>query len=236
MIGAVDGDVEFVVEDFGESELANKLGVTQYPAIFIDDVLVATPRDFYGWGLESPGRYMPWREQASRDRFVEDFKRMLKLRLNHGELEARAIDPANHREVASLPPFKVIGLQDQEIDTTVLKGKVVVVEFFASWCPPCKPTLKWLDRLAGRHEEGVVVLALALQSAEEEVRDLVAGGQHAQVAMATTETSDKFGGVLAVPTLMIFDREGRTQATFYGAPPDLEKQVGLHVDQLLEGS
>ena len=41
-----------MVENYGESELAKRFGVTRYPAIFVDDVLVATPKDFgfYGKG------------------------------------------------------------------------------------------------------------------------------------------------------------------------------------------
>ena len=44
------GQARFVVENYGESELAKRFGVTRYPAIFVDDVLVATPSDFGFYG------------------------------------------------------------------------------------------------------------------------------------------------------------------------------------------
>jgi hypothetical protein len=67
------GRVRFVAENYGDSELARRFGVTRYPAIFVGDVLVATPNDFgfYGQGeTESGGRYSPFksarRTSASR--------------------------------------------------------------------------------------------------------------------------------------------------------------------------
>jgi hypothetical protein len=63
-----DGQARFVEENYGESELAKRFGVRRYPAIFVNDVLVATPKDFgfYGSGEgENNGRYAPIREAAS---------------------------------------------------------------------------------------------------------------------------------------------------------------------------
>ncbi len=55
------GKARFVEENYGGSELAKRFGVTRYPVIFVDDVLVATPSDFgfYGDGEGQSGRYSP---------------------------------------------------------------------------------------------------------------------------------------------------------------------------------
>ena len=52
-----DGRVRFVFENYGDSDLARRFGVTRYPAIFVDDILVATPKDFgfYGKGEGAEG-------------------------------------------------------------------------------------------------------------------------------------------------------------------------------------
>ena len=65
------GRARFVVENYGESELARRFGVKRYPAIFVDDLLVATPKDFgfYGKGEgEGGGRYAPLKSAASHER------------------------------------------------------------------------------------------------------------------------------------------------------------------------
>ena len=231
-----DGKVVFRVEDFGDSPVADKLGVDKYPAIFIDDVLVATPDDFYDWeGQKTPGRYTPWREQAGRDRFVADLRRMVELRLNNGDLEGKEFDSSDSAKAATrLPDLTLQDLDGNVLTTGDLDGQVVVVEFWASWCPPCQGTIQWLPRLGQRHGEDVTVLALAVQSEEEQVRDMVANtGDGMRVAMASLETTEAFGSVMAVPTLMVFDQQGRASSVFYGAPPDLQERVGEAVAGLL---
>ena len=63
--GRYPGKVRFVEENFGESELADRFGVEQYPAIFVDEALIANPWDFVDWPGTPKGRYVPWLEAAS---------------------------------------------------------------------------------------------------------------------------------------------------------------------------
>ncbi|HEU4521285.1 MAG TPA: hypothetical protein VFT12_04730, partial [Thermoanaerobaculia bacterium] len=74
----------FVVEDFGASPIADRFGIDKYPAIFVDDALVATPEDFYAWGGAGKGKYLPWAELENRKKFQQDLRRMIDIRLAGG--------------------------------------------------------------------------------------------------------------------------------------------------------
>ena len=74
------GKVTFVSENFGDSKLADRFGVKGYPAIFLDDVLIAAPRDFGYFGeKDGTGRYAPWRNADNQEKFKADLSRMIDL-------------------------------------------------------------------------------------------------------------------------------------------------------------
>ena len=59
-------------------------------------------------------------------------------------------------------------------------------------------------------------------------------GEGMRVAMASLAITEAFGGVMAVPTLIVYDQQGRAASVFYGAPPDLHERVGEAVAGLLQ--
>lgn len=232
------GKVRFVVENYGDSALAKRFGVTRYPAIFVDDVLVATPKDFgfYGKGEgKDGGRYAPLKSAASHDRFRADLFRMIELILADRKDAARAqAAPAASAELAALPAFTLNDLDGKPIVPADLAGRAVLVEFWATWCPPCRPTLAWLGEVKKRHGDQVVVLSIAVESEEADVRKLAGElGLPFRWAMGTPEVARAFGDVSAVPTLLVFDREGRAAGAFYGAPPGLHAEVEAKVTSAL---
>lgn len=203
--------------------------MTRYPAIFVGDVLVATPKDFgfYGKGEgEKNGRYAPLKSAASHDRFRADLSRMIELILAGRRTDAQAqAASADEDEIATLPALELTDLDGRPIRREDLLGRPVLVEFWATWCPPCRGTLAWLGELKKRHGEGVAVVAIAVESDEADVRSM-AGDMSLPLrwAMGSPALAQAFGDLSAVPTLFLFDRDGRTAGVFYGAPP------GLHED------
>ena len=77
MANEFDGRVKVVVEEFGNSPMATKFGVRRYPVVFVDDVLVARPKDFGFGGAEdvSGGLYVPWLDPANQRKFKADLRR-----------------------------------------------------------------------------------------------------------------------------------------------------------------
>jgi thiol-disulfide isomerase/thioredoxin len=232
------GRARFVAENYGESELARRFGVTRYPAIFVDDVLVATPKDFgfYGKGEGAgDGRYTPLKSAASHERFRADLTRMVELVLAGRKDEARAgAARTGGAEIASLPAFSLTDLDGKALRPAELAGRVVLVEFWATWCPPCRTTLGWLGELQKRHGDRLAVLAVAVDSDEADVRRLAKElALPLRWAMATPEMARGFGDVTAVPTLFLFGPDGKTAASFYGAPPTLHADAEAKLEVML---
>jgi len=224
------GKVRFVVQNYGESELAKRFGVTRYPVIFADDVLVATPKDFgfYGKGEGGgEGRYAPLRTADSHERFRGDLKKVVDLLLAGRRAEAGARGTTVEAGSSGrLPAFSVTDLAGKPLSSADLSGRVVLVEFWSTWCPLCRGTLRWLGDLQRRYGDRVAVVALAVESDEAEVRK-VAGSLNLPIrwAMATPEAGRAFGDVSALPLLHVFDGSGRKLGSWLGAPPTLHPEV-----------
>jgi thiol-disulfide isomerase/thioredoxin len=232
------GRVNFVTENFGASKLADRYGVKGYPAVFVDGVLVAHPREFgYFGGANETGRYAPWRNAENQAKFRADLTRMIDLMLAGRKDVVSREHPAEAnpaQQIGALPEFRLTDFAGQEIATEQLRGKVVLVEFWATWCPPCRSTLQWLGAVRKKYGERVAVVALALESPEQEARTLAEQtGGGLRWAMATPEAGRAFGDITSVPTLFVFDREGKTARVLYGAPPDLHEQVGKTIESLV---
>lgn len=230
MVQGFGGQAQFVVENHGQSELAKRFGVTRYPAIFVDDVLVATPNDFgfYGPAKDVPGgRYAPIKRAESQERFRADLTRMLELILAGRKDAARAqAAPAEAPEVAAYPAVTFKDLQGRTVSRADLAGRPVLVDLWATWCPPCRPTLDWLADLKRRHGDKVEVVIVAIESQEADVRKLAGEvGVPLVWTMGTPDLVRSFGDVSAVPTLLMFDAEGRAVGTFFGAPPGLHEEA-----------
>jgi thiol-disulfide isomerase/thioredoxin len=225
------GQVTFVSENFGGSKLADRYGVKGYPAVFVDDVLVAVPRDFGYFGeVEGTGRYAPWKDADNQAKFKADLTRMIDLILAGKKdvvAQEHAGATANTPELASLPTLKLLSA-DQ------LAGRVVLVEFWATWCPPCRSTLQWLGELQQKYGDRIAVLALAVESPPDQIHSTVSSlSPNLKWAIADAPTAAAFGDITAVPTMFLFDRSGKTARVFYGAPPDLHEQAEHTLSQLM---
>jgi thiol-disulfide isomerase/thioredoxin len=234
VVQGYNGQVKFASENWGESKLAEQFGVKRYPVVFVENVLVAKPDDFGGWGKPT-GRYAPWREVSSHERFKKDLRQVIDLALrNRIDLAGKYRVEPDNTELASLPAFTLQNLKGDRVESASLAGQVVLVEFWATWCVPCRSTLGWLGEVERRYGDKVTVIAMALDSEEAEVRKLVESlNLPVHTTMGKEEVVASFGTVTSVPTMFVFDRQGKTASVFYGAPKDLHKRVGSLIETLV---
>ena len=220
----------FDVQDFGASALADRFGVDKYPAIFVDEVLVARPEDFYAWGGPGNGKYIPWSDVANRRRMQADLKRMIDIRLAGGNVTPTETLASKDSHSRMLPTIALTDLAGRNFMLADMKGKPMLVEFWATWCPPCLHTLSWLKELDPKN---LNVVGIAVESERPNVDKVLAGNAPpGRYVMATPAILEAFGGLPAVPTLFLADGKGRIVRVFYGAPPDLHQEIERELAKL----
>ena len=222
--------VRFVVEDLGASKLADSFGVDKYPAIFVDDALVARPEDFYEWGGPATGKYLPWKELANRRKFQADLKQMIDIRLAGGTIASLPVSAKTADAKKLLPDVDLVGLDGKTFKFSSLRGRPVVIEFWAPWCPHCLTTLDWLKKL---DQTKFDIVAIAIESPREDVEKAVQKlGIPGRVVMGSSQVREAFGGPPAIPTLLVAGGDGNISRIFYGAPPSLHGDIEKELTKL----
>jgi thiol-disulfide isomerase/thioredoxin len=237
-----DGKVKVVVEEYGNSPMATKFGVRRYPVIFVDDVLVARPKDFGFGGDEdvSGGLYVPWLDPGNQRRFKDDLRRTVVRRLEGEQVGGLNVaDVATEADASdgapTMPSLALRDISGATIDASRLTNRPIVVEMWATWCPPCRSTMAWLPSLQNKYADSVTVIAIAVDSKLEDVRKMAASFKpNYPIVIGTPEVINAFGAVAAVPKLIVYDARGRRSRVLYGAPDDLHDRIEAAVKRAAE--
>lgn len=115
-------------------------------------------------------------------------------------------------DLVERPQFAVTSLEGSAITDEALRGKVVLVNFWATWCPPCRVEMPLLQAMADRHRDaGLVVLGLSRDlGPPDEVRQFLATRDITYpVAIVGRDAELRFGGIRGYPTSFLLDRTGR---------------------------
>jgi thiol-disulfide isomerase/thioredoxin len=128
--------------------------------------------------------------------------------------------PAVHKENvisageigSGLPDFSLTDLQGGEISSADLRGKVVLIDFWATWCQPCKKEMPGYQKLLDRYgSRGFAVIGFKLDvmmDTEDPVQFAKRIGVRYPLAVAADDLKQRFGGIEGIPTTMLYDRHG----------------------------
>jgi len=121
----------------------------------------------------------------------------------------------------------------KQVSLSDFKGKVVVIDFWATWCIPCRKALKFYEKLyREKRDEGLVIIAISIDRREKKLRNYVRKHPVSfQVLHDPDKTAMKKFKVFKVPTTYIVDRDGKIQSKYVGI---LEKVIEARVEELLK--
>ena len=140
------------------------------------------------------------------------------------------------------PEIKVKDLEDKDVTLGEYQGKVVLVNFWATWCDPCRVEIPWLIEMQDKYgAKGFTVLGIAM---DEEGKPVVAPfvakerydvngqklGMNYPIVIGSDSVAEKFGGLLGYPTSILISKDGKQLKRVTGIINEEE------ISKLIEGA
>ena len=133
-------------------------------------------------------------------------------------------------QMPDAPAWALVTLDGKPVTSESLKGKVVIVDFWATWCGPCRASIPHLANLHKTYKaKGFEVVGVSLdQQGPAVVRSFVAQNQIPYtIVMGNQKIAQDFGGVRGIPTAFIISQDGKIFRKIVGLVPreEYEKDV-----------
>ena len=136
--------------------------------------------------------------------------------------------------IQRVPAFRVKDTSGQEISPATLRGKVALLDFWATWCPPCRKEIPHFNSLYEKHrDQGLIIVGLAL---DENQADVAAFSQQFSIqypiALAPSDVQQLFGGIEVYPTAFLIDRHRNVIKKYLGFtyPDEFERDIGALIN------
>jgi thiol-disulfide isomerase/thioredoxin len=124
------------------------------------------------------------------------------------------------------PDFQLKDLAGKDLSLASARGKVILLNFWATWCGPCRAEIPSLIELQNRYKDRLLIIGLVVDDDDPDaVKQVVdSEGINYPVALATDNIRIAYGGIPALPTVFVINTEGRI----------VQKHVGLFNPALYE--
>lgn len=146
-------------------------------------------------------------------------------------------EPRINGDNKAAPDFALKDVDGRTVHLSDYKGKVVVLDFWATWCGPCKVEVPWFSEFEKKNKDrGFAVLGVDMDedgwaAVKPFLKEL---NVTYRVVMGDDKTADQYGGIEALPTTYLIDRDGRISSTHIGLTS--KKEFENAIEQLLENS
>lgn len=153
--------------------------------------------------------------------YFADKATRIKTRVPDAVEKAGAADPDDQNNGEPEPQLTLKDLNGVDVSLSDYKGKVVLVNFWATWCEPCRIEIPWLIEMQQKYgPQGFVILGVALdEEGKSKVAPFVAkerfdvnGTKEPMsytILIGNEDAADKFGGLFGYPTSILISRDGK---------------------------
>ncbi len=150
-------------------------------------------------------------------------------------LLAVSVQAAGPKVGGPAPDFALESRSGETVALSDLRGDVVLINFWATWCPPCRQEMPLLDEIYGRYESlGFTLLGVNVeQNSQLADRFLADVPVSFPILLDPLEQVSGLYRVPAMPTTVIIDRQGTVRYIHYGFRPGDEQTVQNEVRRLL---
>lgn len=129
---------------------------------------------------------------------------------------------ANPSENKKAPNFALKTLEGKTVKLSDYKGKIVIVDFWATWCAPCRKGIPDLVELQHTYSKDLVIIGISLDQ-ERTLKDLKPFIKNYRinypVVLADSKVIQDFGGITAIPTSFVIDQKGNIVDSHVGLVP-----------------
>jgi peroxiredoxin len=132
------------------------------------------------------------------------------------------------------PDFKVVTTSGQTVTLQSFKNRVLVIDFFASWCIPCRTSVPHLVAMNNKFgKQGLQILGMSADDSERVLWAFADGHRiNYPLAMAGESTQKDFG-IRSVPVMFIIDRNGRIDEVYIGFSNEIARAMENRIKKLL---
>ena len=131
---------------------------------------------------------------------------------------------------SAAPAWKLRTVEGTEVNSADFAGKVLVLDFWATWCPPCRAEIPGFVELQKKYgKDGLVIVGVSVdQGGADVVKKFITKNKVSyQIVLADGAVVNAFGGIEGIPTTFVIDREGKIQVKEVGfvATEEFEKRI-----------